>query len=115
MATGMGRAVLLMCGNDEADAENDGAVIAKFDDRSVHAPARTTAPSRTSDFASAALGHMLASSKKGLRSRRPVSPARGARKGAADAKTVRRASPVGGKACTCNGRAKVHVVHARNA
>src|SRR5437762_11543079 len=58
MATGMGRAVLLMCGNDEADAENDGAVIARLDDRSVHAPARTTAPSRTSDFASATLAHM---------------------------------------------------------
>src|SRR5256886_16285574 len=59
MATGMGRAVLLMCGNDDADAENDGAVSARLDDRSVHAPARTTAPSRTSDFASATLAHML--------------------------------------------------------
>src|SRR5437762_14072747 len=81
MATGMGRAVLLMCGNDDADAENDGAVSARLDDRSVHAPARTTAPSRTSDFASATLAHMLASlSKKGLQPRSSVSPVRGARK-----------------------------------
>src|SRR5437763_17195325 len=80
MATGMGRAVLLMCGNDDADAENDGAVSARLDDRSVHAPARTTAPSRTSDFASAPLAHMLASSKKGFQRRPPVSALRGARK-----------------------------------
>src|SRR2546430_6441604 len=115
MATGMGRAVLLMCGNDDADAENDGAVSARLDDRSVHAPARTTAPSRTSDFASATLAHMLASSKKGLRSRRPVSPVRGARKAGRSCEGRAPGDPVDGKACTCNGRVKMHVVHARNA
>jgi len=31
----------------------------------------------------------------------------------AGSKAVRRASPVDGKACTCNGRVKMHVVHAR--
>src|SRR3989440_8255210 len=58
METGMGSAVLLMWGNDEADAANDGAVTARFDDPSVHAPATTTAPSRPSDFARAALARM---------------------------------------------------------
>src|SRR5947208_2003117 len=39
METGIGRVVLLMCGNDDDDAANDGDVMGAFDDPSVHAPA----------------------------------------------------------------------------
>src|SRR6266550_4250490 len=60
MVTGSGSVVLLMCGNDDEDAANDGEVRASFDDPSVHAPATKSAPSRATAFRSVPV-HMLAS------------------------------------------------------
>ena len=60
METGIGRVVLLMCGNDDDDAANDGDVMGAFDDPSVHAPARKSAPSSAAAFRSVPV-HMLAS------------------------------------------------------
>src|SRR6266516_773073 len=50
METGIGRVVLLMCGNDDEDAANDGDVMGAFDDPSVHAPTRKGAPGRGAAF-----------------------------------------------------------------
>src|SRR2546423_12272326 len=57
---GIGRVVLLMRGNDDDDAANDGDVMGAFDDPSVHAPARKSAPSNAPPFRSVPV-HVLAS------------------------------------------------------
>src|SRR5438093_13227206 len=60
MATGIGRLVLLMWGNDDDDAANDGDVMGALDDPSVHAPTRKSAPSRAAALRSVPV-HMVAS------------------------------------------------------
>src|SRR5256884_2068846 len=60
MATGIGRLVLLMGGNDDDDAANDGDVMGALDDPSVHAPTRKSAPSRAAALRSVPV-HMVAS------------------------------------------------------
>src|SRR5436309_8433012 len=60
MATGIGRLVLLMWGNDDDDAAKDGDVMGALDDPSVHAPARKSAPSRAAARRSVPV-HMVAS------------------------------------------------------
>src|SRR5437762_7903702 len=42
METGIGRVVLLMCGNDDDDAANDGDVMGAFDDPSVRSEEHTS-------------------------------------------------------------------------
>src|SRR5207302_8904602 len=59
MATGIGRLVLLMWGNDDDDAANDGDVMVALDDPSVHAPTRKSAPSRAAALRSVPV-HMVA-------------------------------------------------------
>src|SRR5438445_12147742 len=44
METGVGRVVLLMCGNDDDDVANDGDVMGALGDPSVHPPTRRGAP-----------------------------------------------------------------------
>src|SRR5205814_8607929 len=60
MATGIGRLVLLMWGNDDDDAANDGDVMGALDDPSVHAPTRKSAPSRAAALRGVPV-HMVAS------------------------------------------------------
>src|SRR5256885_15379133 len=60
METGIGRVVLLMCGNDDDDAANDCDVMGAFDDPSVHAPVRKYAPICPAAFRSVPV-HILAS------------------------------------------------------
>jgi len=60
ISTGIGRLVLLMWGNDDDDAANDGDVMGALDDPSVHAPARKSAPSRAAALRSVPV-HMVAS------------------------------------------------------